>query len=287
MRFLCLIRYVDDPSRALPKAEGDALLQEHLEYDHALQKAGKYVDSGALAPGREARAVKMRDGKVLVTDGPFAETKEELGGYFIVEAESREEACALAGRIPSARHGWVEVRPFRDLYDDLHPPARRPPSPAAFPTPRFVDGPALPLAGFGTRYTPETMGRIPAQWGHFGAQVGQVPGAGPAAYGLCHEWRDGSMEYVCAADATPGARLPDGWRHIALPATRYAVFAHEGHVSDMTRVASWILREWLPASGRRMLRGLAGGVELVEWYGPKFDPRVGSGDIEFWLPLEG
>jgi len=95
------------------------------------------------------------------------------------------------------------------------------------------------------------------------------------------------MEYVCAADATPGARLPDGWRHIALPATRYAVFAHEGHVSDMTRVASWILREWLPASGRRMLRGLAGGVELVEWYGPKFDPRVGFGDIEFWLPLEG
>lgn len=287
MKYLCLLRYVDDPARPLPKAEGDALIQEHLEYDHTLQKAGKFVNAGALAPGRTARLVQVREGKPLVTDGPYAETKEELGGFYVLEAATLDEACRLAAGIPAARHGTIEVRPFRQLYDDLQPQGRPPPVAAAPPAPRFVDSPALALAGFGARYTAETMGRIPAQWMRFGADVGQVAGSGPGAYGLCYAWRDGTMEYACACDAAPGARLPEGWRPLPLPAARYAVFPHEGHVSDMTRVASWILHEWLPASGRRAAPGFAGGVELIEWYGPRFDPQAGFGDIEFWLPVEG
>jgi predicted transcriptional regulator YdeE len=286
MRFLCLLRYVDDPARPLPKAEGDALIQEHLEYDHTLQKAGAFVTAGALASGRAGRTVQVREGRVSVTDGPFAETKEELGGFYVLEAASLDEACRLAAGIPSARNGAIEVRPFRQLFDDLHPPPR-PPASAGAPAPRFVEKPALSLAGFGARYTPETMGRIPAQWMRFGADVGKLAGAGPEAFGLCFEWREGTMEYACAAAASPDAALPDGWRHLALPAARWAVFAHEGHVSDMIRTASWILHDWLPASGRKAARGFAGGVELVEWYGPRFDPETGFGDIEFWLPLEG
>jgi AraC family transcriptional regulator len=156
---------------------------------------------------------------------------------------------------------------------------------AAWPVPRFEEKPALALAGFGARYTCETLPSIPAQWMRFGSEVGRVSDD-PSAFGLCYEWREGAMEYVCAAAAPPAAKLPEGWRRLALPAARYAIFSHAGHVSDMTRVASWILHEWLPASGRRAARGSSGGVELIEWYGPRFDPQTGFGDIEFWLPLE-
>ncbi len=196
-----------------------------------------------------------------------------------------DEACRLAARIPTARSGAVEVRPFRQLYDDLYPGARQAPASAAPPAPRLEAKPALTLAGFGTRYTGETMARIPAQWMRFGSEVGQVT-SDPAAFGLCFEWRDGAMEYACAAEAPAAAKLPEAWRRYALPAARYAIFPHEGHVSEMTRTASWILHDWLPASGRKLARGFAGGVELIEWYGPRFDPQAGFGDIEFWLPLE-
>ncbi len=286
MKFLCLLRSPDDPSKPLPKAEADALIQEHLEYDHELQRRGAFVTAGALAPGSAARTVRVRNGVLSVTDGPYAETKEEVGGFFVLEAASVEEACRLAAGIPTARSGAIEVRPFRQLYDDLYPGARPAPAAGAPPEPRFEEKPALALAGFGNTYTGETMARIPAQWMRFGGEVGPVSDD-KTAFGLCYEWRDGTMEYACAAPARAGARLPAGWRALALPAARYAVFRHDGHVSDMTRVASWILRDWLPTSGRRRARGFAGGIELIEWYGPRFDPQAGFGDIELWLPLEG
>jgi predicted transcriptional regulator YdeE len=288
VRFLCLLRYEVDPARPLPQAEADALIQEHIEVDHALQREGKLATAGALAPTSAARLVKVRDGRLSVTDGPFAETKEELGGFFVLQAKDLEEACQLAGRIPTARRGTVEVRPFRELFDDLHPPAPpRPPAPWP-PTPRFEDVPELSLAAFGARYTPETMGRIPAQWGRFAAQEAEVEGArGPVTYGLCHAWREGSFEYACAIAAPPEGKLPPGWRRLALPAARYAIFPFEDHVSAMTRTNDWILNTRLPGSGRRAARGFAGGIELIERYGPGFDPESGYGDVELWLPLEG
>jgi len=288
VKYLCLVRYVDDPSRSLPKAEGDALIQEHLQYDQGLQRDGHFVTAGALGPGRAARMVKVRDGKLSVTDGPFAETKEELGGFYVLEAKDADEAARLAGGIPSARHGWIEVRPFRELFDDLHPPA---PARAAAPWPpaaRFVDGPALSLAAFGARYTPETQPRIPAQWGRFASQEREVEGAqGPVTYGLCHAWREGTFQYDCAIPAPAGGRLPEGWRHLTLSAGPFAVFSHEDHVSAMTRTCDWVLHTWLPGSGRRLARSFGGGIELLERYGPGFDPERGFGDIELWVPLEG
>lgn len=161
------------------------------------------------------------------------------------------------------------------------------PSFAPPPPPRFVESPALTLAGFSVRYRPETRASIPAQWGRFGAEVGQVPEPkGPADFGLCSEWRGDEMEYTCAVQAAPGARLPAGWRLLTLPAQRYAVFAHQGHVSELWRTLCWVLQDWLPGSGRTRTQGFAGELEILERYGPGFDPRTGLGDIEAWLPVD-
>jgi predicted transcriptional regulator YdeE len=279
---------VDDPSKPLPKAEADALIQEHLEYDHALQREGKFVTAGALATGGSGRMVMVREGKLSVTDGPFAETKEELGGFYVLEAKDLDEAVRLAAGIPSARHGRIEVRPYRQLFDDLHPPPPPRPAPRWPPPLRLERKPAIALAGFSARYTPETLRRIPAQWGRFGAEVGAIAGVtARESHGLCFEWRDGTMEYACALPVSPGAHLPEGWRPLMLPASRYAVFSHEDHVSTMMKAIEWILHTWLPGSGERRAPGFAGGVELVEWYGPAFDPETGYGDVEIWVPLEG
>jgi predicted transcriptional regulator YdeE len=284
-----LLGYVDDPARPLPKAESDALIQAHLQYDQGLQRDGKWVEAGALQPARAGRTVQVRDGKVSVTDGPYAETKEELGGFYVIEARDLDEAVQIAAGIPSARHGWVEVRPFRQLFDDLNPPPPRPAAKAGPPgPPRIARASVLTLAGFAARYTPETMPRIPAQWGKFGSQVGQVTGPiGPASFGLAYPWKDGWMDYFTSIQATAGARVPEGWQLLSLPAHRYAVFAHEGHVSTMSAAIEWILSRWLPASGHRASADLAGGAVILERYGAGFDPRTGHGDIELWVPLEG
>jgi predicted transcriptional regulator YdeE len=273
----------------LSKEEADRVLQEHLEYDHRLQRDGHFVTAGPLADAREGRAVRVRDGKLSVTDGPFAETKEELGGFFVIEAKDLDQAVQLASEIPIARFGWIEVRPFRDLYTDLHPPAPPARKAAGRPEARFVDRPSLTLAGFGTTYTPETMGRIPAQWMRFGRQATELMGKVGESLGLCSAWKDGKMEYVTALPVPPGRALPDGWRYLTLPAQQYAVFSHEDHVSKMGEAAHWIIGTWLPSSGKKLAPGFGGGIgfELLEWYGPKFNPETGFDDIEFWVPIQG
>jgi hypothetical protein len=118
MRYLCLVRWEEGGPR-LGSAEEAALIREHLAYDERLRASGALVEAGALQLESSATLVRVRDGKLSATDGPFPETKEHLGGFFVIEAGSREEAVRIAGGIPSARNGWIEVRPFRDLLAEL------------------------------------------------------------------------------------------------------------------------------------------------------------------------
>ena len=113
MKYLLLIHHVDDT--AIDDAVRTQLLGESVQFCHELQKNGQYIDAGPLHPSSQTMNVKVRDGKRLVTDGPFAETREQIGGYYMVEAQSIEEAVDIAGRIPSARIGTVEVRPVREV----------------------------------------------------------------------------------------------------------------------------------------------------------------------------
>jgi hypothetical protein len=115
MKFVFLIYHDEKTLDALPAAEMQTLVDGALDYDEGLRQSGHYIVSNALQRARTARIVRVRGGKVSTTDGPFVETKEQLGGFFLVEAKDMEEACRLASRFPPARLGTIEVRPVQEL----------------------------------------------------------------------------------------------------------------------------------------------------------------------------
>ena len=115
MKYLCLI-YDDEKKIAdMPKAEGDAFMGEYFGFTNDIKQSGHYVAGEALHPVSTATTVRIRNGKVSTTDGPFAETKEQLGGFYLVDAKDLNEALQVAQRIPSARIGSIEVRPVVDF----------------------------------------------------------------------------------------------------------------------------------------------------------------------------
>jgi len=118
MKYLCLV-YLDE------NRMGETSDSECLAYDAAIRKSGHCLASEALQSVQTATTVRVRSGKVSVTDGPFAETKEQLAGFYLVEAKDLNEAIELAGRIPPARVGSIEVRPVRPIRESPRPePAR-------------------------------------------------------------------------------------------------------------------------------------------------------------------
>ena len=112
MKYMLLI-YLDE--QGLSENERQECYAESIELAHQIYAAGQYLAANPLQPTSMATSVRVRDGKRLVTDGPFAETREQLGGYFLVEANNLDEAIAVAARIPMARKGTVEVRPVIDI----------------------------------------------------------------------------------------------------------------------------------------------------------------------------
>ena len=112
MKYMLLI-YGDE--QALDEAEREECYQESTQLAHELEATGQYLASAPLHPTSTATSVRVREGKRLVTDGPFAETREQLGGYFLVDAKDLDEAIAIAERIPMARRGTVEVRPVIEI----------------------------------------------------------------------------------------------------------------------------------------------------------------------------
>jgi hypothetical protein len=115
MRYVCLVYLVEREMIAMSKGEADACTEESLAYDDALRKAGHFVLAHALQPVEAATTVRVRNGKLSTTDGPFAETKEQLGGFILIEARDLNEAIQVAAKIPLARRGSIEVRPIREI----------------------------------------------------------------------------------------------------------------------------------------------------------------------------
>ena len=115
MKYLCLIHTNPDVWAAHSQREVDQLVTDHFDYDKSLRKSGHMVTAWALQDPETATIVTMRNGRISTTDGPFAETKEEIGGFYLIEARDLNEAIQVAGNIPSARWGAVEVRPIREL----------------------------------------------------------------------------------------------------------------------------------------------------------------------------
>ena len=110
-----LLIYLDE--QALSESEREQCYHDSTQLAHQLHVAGQYVAASPLEPTSTATSVRVRGGKQVVRDGPFAETKEQLGGYFLIDASDLDEAIAIAARIPMARRGTVEVRPVVQLAD--------------------------------------------------------------------------------------------------------------------------------------------------------------------------
>ena len=112
MRYMLLI-YTDE--QAWTEAERQHCFEESTALAHQLKANGQYLATAPLQPVATATSVQVRDGKRLVTDGPFAETREQLGGYFLIDAEDLDEAIGIAASIPGARKGTVEIRPVLEI----------------------------------------------------------------------------------------------------------------------------------------------------------------------------
>ena len=117
MKYLCLVYYDEKTMNAMSQAEWDALNRECMNCRDGFIASGHYLDGAPLQPVETATTVRMRNGKMSTTDGPFAETKEQLAGFYMLEARDLNEAIQLAGKIPPARYGSVEVRPVRELVE--------------------------------------------------------------------------------------------------------------------------------------------------------------------------
>jgi hypothetical protein len=115
MKYLCLIYENEKNWETMPPSESEAMLNEYFAYTEGIRRGGQYVAGAALQPTQTATTVKVRNGKVSTTDGPFAETKEQLGGFYLVEAKDLNDAIQIASRIPSARLGSIEIRPVMDF----------------------------------------------------------------------------------------------------------------------------------------------------------------------------
>jgi hypothetical protein len=111
VQYMLLIYDDESVWTEMPEEEQKQVMGEYFAYTEALRESGKYVAADALQPTGTAKTIQVRDGAPLTTDGPFAETKEQLGGYYLVDVDSEDEALDWAAKIPSARYGKIEVRP--------------------------------------------------------------------------------------------------------------------------------------------------------------------------------
>lgn len=112
MKYLCLIYDEEKQFGSMPKAELEGMMKEYRDFGQDIRSSGHHIAGHQLQPTNTAKTIRIRKGKVSQTDGPFAETKEQLGGFYLIEAKDMDDAIQVASRIPSARMGSIEVRPL-------------------------------------------------------------------------------------------------------------------------------------------------------------------------------
>ncbi len=115
MKYLCLIYENEKNWETMPQSDAEGIMKEYFAFTEDIRKSGKYVAGEALQPTPTATTVRVRNGKISTTDGPFVETKEQLGGFYLIDAKDLNDAIQVAARIPSARLGGIEVRPVVDF----------------------------------------------------------------------------------------------------------------------------------------------------------------------------
>jgi AraC family transcriptional regulator len=149
-------------------------------------------------------------------------------------------------------------------------------------SPRFEDGKAFKVAGLNRRFSMQNTAGIPGLWQSFGPHIGSISGEVPGvAYGVCHNTDGDAFDYLCGVEVRSPSDLPQGFTLLEVPAGRYAIFHHGGHVTDIHAVMKAIFSDWLPASGHQMA-----AAPVLERYGREFDPRTGAGGFDIYVPLK-
>jgi len=115
MRYMLLIYEAEANWQKMTQEDGAKVMGEYMAFTEDIRRGGQYVSGAPLQPTGTATTVRVSNGRTLTTDGPFAETREQLGGYYLIEATDLNEAIALASRIPAARTGSVEIRPLAEI----------------------------------------------------------------------------------------------------------------------------------------------------------------------------
>jgi hypothetical protein len=115
MRYLCLIYSDETQYPKLPESEVKKVMGDYMSFGEGIKQSGQYIAAARLQPTHTATTVRSRNGKISTTDGPFAETKEQLGGFYLINARDLNEAIQVASKIPGTRFGSVEVRPIWEL----------------------------------------------------------------------------------------------------------------------------------------------------------------------------
>lgn len=157
---------------------------------------------------------------------------------------------------------------------------------AKLPSPRFETAGPIHVAGIRAHYSCGGDARIGAQWQKLGEMMPKLPPQiRPVAYGVCFD-RPGDLEYVAGIEVAPDAEVGASVSKLSLPAHRYAVFPHDGHVSALAQTCAAIFRDWAPGSGCELVREKDGTQMFFERYGQSFDPQAGRGDIEVWVPIK-
>ena len=121
MRYLCLIYLDESELAAMPAREASDLNARHLDFNDGLRATGNFLVAEALGPAQETKKISKQTGKAHITDGPFTEAKEVVAGFYLIEADTLEQATEIASRIPSAAIGTIEVRPCRQLIVEGRP----------------------------------------------------------------------------------------------------------------------------------------------------------------------
>ena len=122
MRYVCLVYDDERKLGAMSKDEADAFMKSYFGFTEEIRASGHFIAAEALQPVETAISLRRRSGKVSATDGPFIETKEQLGGFYLIEAANLDEARTIAARIPSVETGTIEVRPVVDFSQQREPP---------------------------------------------------------------------------------------------------------------------------------------------------------------------
>ena len=292
MRVMVMVKASrDSEAGEMPSQE---LLAAMGAYNEELMKAGVMLSGEGLHPSCRGARVRFSGKERTVIDGPFAETKELVAGFWMWRVESMEEAIEWVKRCPNPMRedSDIEIRPVfeaDDFGEELTPELREQEAVLraqglGLEKPRFEPGREMLVTGLNRSYTLETRGEIAEQWNAFAPIIGHVPGqlGGRTTYGFCWNTKEsGAFDYLAGVEVAAGSPLPAEYAQVALTAARYLVFPHTSHVSQLPQTLDLIWRQWAPDCGLKLA-----AAPCFERYSEAFNPETGQGGTEVWIPLE-